>query len=144
MASHLEQPLLHETSQIGDLPEPQLVSRPSFRSRNRPVISWGPPPVAAYNMTQLPFKIDETPSRSVRVQDEALKEVAKSPEESSPPLANAKVVDVDDDVEGEDSYNDSTNDDDDDDDTDEGLVMTMHNSNNSNNGVENMEETNEL
>uniref|UniRef100_A0A336LGA7 CSON009010 protein n=1 Tax=Culicoides sonorensis TaxID=179676 RepID=A0A336LGA7_CULSO len=50
----------HEAPQSGD--EPLLVSRPSFRSRNRPVISWGPPPVAAYNMTQLPFKIDETPS----------------------------------------------------------------------------------
>uniref|UniRef100_A0A336L512 CSON004276 protein n=1 Tax=Culicoides sonorensis TaxID=179676 RepID=A0A336L512_CULSO len=50
----------HEAPQSGD--ETLLVSRPSFRSRNRPVISWGPPPVAAYNMTQLPFKIDETPS----------------------------------------------------------------------------------
>lgn len=140
MASLLEQPLLHETSQIGDLPEPQLVSRPSFRSRNRPVISWGPPPVAAYNMTQLPFKIDETPSKSTRGPEEILtkQETSTMNEQSSPPLANAKVVDVDDDDESNDS---SENDDDDDDDTDEGLVMTMHNSKN---GAENMEETNEL
>lgn len=141
MASLLEQPLLHETSQIGDLPEPQLVSRPSFRSRNRPVISWGPPPVAAYNMTQLPFKIDETPSKSTRGPEEILtqQETSTMNEQSSPPLANAKVVDVDDDDESNDTS--ENDDDDDDDDTDEGLVMTMHNSKN---GAENMEETNEL
>lgn len=42
----------------------QFVQRPSFRSRNRPTVTWGPPPPAPYNVTQLPYKIDETPSSS--------------------------------------------------------------------------------
>lgn len=115
-----------------------MVSRPSFRSRNRPVISWGPPPVAAYNMTQLPFKIDETPSKSTRCPDVTPTPITttttKTTEPSSPPLAtiaaNAVVVN--------DDSNDSG------DETDEGLFMTMHNSNNDENGVEIVKETNEL
>lgn len=126
----LEQPVLHETSHIGDLPEPQLVSRPSFRSRNRPVISWGPPPVAAYNMTQLPFKIDETPSKSTTrcQQDGATPETTTNTERAATP-PNVGFVD-----------DSNESDEDDDDETDEGLVMTMHNSN----GVEIVEESNEL
>lgn len=60
----LKQLVAHESAVIGELPQPQLVQRPSFRSRNRPTISWGPPPIAPYNVTQLPYKIDETPSSS--------------------------------------------------------------------------------
>lgn len=74
LESHELKPLAtaHEADQLevatavmGELPQSQLVQRPSFRSRNRPTISWGPPPIAPYNVTQLPFKIDETtPSSS--------------------------------------------------------------------------------
>lgn len=40
-----------------------LVTTPQPRPRVRQV-SWGPPPIAILNATQLPFKIEENPSTS--------------------------------------------------------------------------------
>lgn len=66
-----------------------LVQRPSFRSRNRPTVTWGPPPpVASYNVTQLPFKIDETPSSSP-----SKNAITSSANLSSSPSSSSALVD---------------------------------------------------